>query len=125
MGRITDRVRYGADETGIPRIMEHERQAARHQGVHTMAVRVSRALGYPVRIENTGGHTMVATVRTRHGAIIAFWVEGYALYASKRAWQNGAEPILSDGGTVWEIVAEVTEWWLTLNGRTDTERGTS
>lgn len=109
------RVRYCADETGNERIMEREHRAARVQGVHTMAERVSRALGYPVRIENTGGHTMVATVRTRYGIIIAFWVEGYAVYAGKKAWENGGEALFSDGGTPFEIVSEVAEWWRTLH----------
>lgn len=115
MARIREQVRYVADETRVPDIMERERQAARVQGAHVMAQRVSRAVGWPVFVENTGGHTMVATVRAGYGIVIAFWVEGYALYENRTAWREGGEPMLTGNGTPLEIVVEAVAWWRSLD----------
>jgi hypothetical protein len=115
MSKIREQVRYVADETRVPDVMERERQAARAQGIHVMAQRVSRAVGWPVFVENTGGHTMVATVRAGYGIVIALTVEGYALYENRSAWRDGDEPMVTGTGTPLEIVVEAISWWKTFD----------
>ncbi|NNU26787.1 hypothetical protein [Isoptericola sediminis] len=100
-------VTYAA-ETASERVREEGK--ARRQGVAAIGDRVARATGAGVVVENTGGDVMVATVDRNDGAVIALTAEGASMFGSRRAWEDGSDPLAVRDGGPEEVVATAIEW---------------